>query len=97
MESKIDQNDDYFYRNLEILFQIQNLKLALFFFENVTVDFQISYFRKKKLSGQIVVCFPVSTIKSQSFKEFFVFILGPGLDRPGLNRMELNKYTRNDN
>ena len=55
MELKRDQNDDYVFRNLEIYFQIQILKLALLFFENFTVDFQISYFRKKKLSGQIVV------------------------------------------
>ena len=59
MESKIDQNDDYCFGNLEIQFQIQNLKLALLFFENFTVDFPISYFREKKLSGQKnVVCFP---------------------------------------
>ena len=46
MESKIDQND-YFFGNLEIELQIQNLKLALLFFENFSVDFQISYFREK--------------------------------------------------
>ena len=80
MESKIDENDDYF---LEIKFQIQNLKLALLFFENFTVDFQISYLREKKLSGQIVVCFPVSTYKSQCFEKFYDFILGHGLDSPG--------------
>ena len=76
MESKIDQNHDYFFRNLKILFQIHNLKLAHLFYENFTVDFQISYFREKKLSGQIVVCFPVSTYKSQCFNEFY-----DGLDR----------------
>ena len=59
MDLKIDQNDDYFFGNLEINLQIQILKFALLFFENFTVDFQISYFREKKLSGQIVVCFPV--------------------------------------
>ena len=48
MESKVDQNDDYFFGNLEIQFQIQNLKLALLFFENFTADFQISYFREKE-------------------------------------------------
>ena len=94
MESKIDQNDDYFFRNLEIQFQNQNLKLALLFFENFTVDFQISYFREKKLSGQIVACFPV---KSQYFKEFYDFILGHGLDSPRLNRMALKKDMKNDN
>ena len=65
MESKIDQNDDYFFENIEIEFQIQNLKLALLFLENFTVDFQISYFTEKKLQDQIVVCFPVFTYKSQ--------------------------------
>ena len=94
MESKIDQNDDYFFGNLEIQFQIQNLKLALLFFENFTVEFQISYLREKKLSGQIVVCFPVSTYKSQCFKDL---ILGHGLDSPDLNRMELKKDMRKYN
>ena len=92
MESKIDQND-YFFVNLEIQFQFTNLKLAVLFFENFTVDFQISYYREKKLSGQIVVCFPVSTYKSQCFKEFDDFILGPGLNRMGLK----NDIMRNDN
>ena len=41
MGSKINRHDDYFFGNLEIEFQIQNLKLALLFFENFTVDFQI--------------------------------------------------------
>ena len=55
-----------------------------------TSQFQISYFRGKKLSGQIVVCFfPLSTHKSQCFKEFY--------DSPGLNRMQLKKDMRNDN
>ena len=49
MESKIDQNYDYFSEILKSNFQIQNLKLALLFFENLTVDFQISYFREKKI------------------------------------------------
>ena len=76
-----------FLGNLEIYsqFQIQNLKLALLFFENFTVDFQIFILEKKKLSGQIVVCFPVSTYKSQCFMEFYYFILDHGLDSPGLN------------
>ena len=100
MESKIDQNDDdYFFGNVEIQFQFQNLKLALLFFENFTVDYQISYFREKKLSDANVVCFPVSTYKLQCFKEFYDFILGYiyGLDSPGLNRMGLMKDMRNDN
>ena len=71
MQSKINQNDDYFSGNLEI----QNLKLSLLFFENFTVVFQISYLREKKLSGQIVMCFSVSIDKSQCFKEFYDFIL----------------------
>ena len=88
-----------FLGNLEIYsqFQIQNLKLALLFFENFTVDFQISYFRKNKLSNEIVVCFSVSTYKSQCFKELYDFILGHGLDSPGLNRMGLKKDMRNNN
>ena len=85
MESKIDQNDDYLFGNLEIKFQIPNLKLALLFIENFTVDFQIFILEKKKISG--VVCFPVSTYKYQCFKEFYEFILGHGLDNPGLNQM----------
>ena len=85
-----------FFGNLEIELQIQNLKLALLFFENFTVDFQISYFKEKKLSGQIVVCFSVSTYESLCFKEFCDFILGHGLDNPGLNRMVLKKDMRND-
>ena len=97
MESKIDQNDDDFFGNLEIQFQIQNLKLVLLFFENFTVDFQLSYFKEKKISGQIVVCFSGSTYKSQCFKKFYYFILGHGLDSPGLNRMGLKKDIRNDN
>ena len=68
------------------------LNLELLFFENFTVDFQISYFREKKLSGQIVLCFPVSTYKSQCFKEFY-----DGMDSPGLNRMGLKKEMRNEN
>ena len=83
IEQKIYQDDDYFFGNLEIQFQIQNLKLRLLFFENFTVDFQISYFREKKISGQIVVCFPVSTYKSQYFKEFYDFVLDHGLESPG--------------
>ena len=90
MNSKIDQNDDYIFGNLEIQFQIQNLKLAFLFFENFTSDFQ-----KKKSSGQIVVCFPKSTYKSQCFKEFYY--LGHGLNSPGLNRMGLKKDMRNSN
>ena len=45
------------------------------------------------------MCFPVSTSdKSQvKFKEFYDFILGHGLDSPGLNRMGLKKDMRNDN
>ena len=35
--------------------------------------------------------FPVSTYKSQCFKEFYDFILGHGLDSSGLNRMGLKK------
>ena len=97
MESKIDQNDDSFFGNLEFQFQIQNLKLAFLFFENFPVDFQNSYFREKQLSGQINVCFPVSTYKSQCFMEFYDFILGHGLDSPGLNRTGLKKDMRNDN
>ena len=45
----------------------------------------------------MVVCFPVSTYKSQCFKEFYDFILGHGLDSPGLHRMGLKKDMRNDN
>ena len=97
IQSKIDQNDDYFFGNLKIQFQIQNLKLGLLFFENFKLDFQISYFREKKLPVQIVVCFPVSTYKSQRFKEFYDFMLGNGLDSPGLNRIELKKDKRNEN
>ena len=97
MELKLDQNDEYIFGNLDIQFQIQNLKLALLFFENFTVDFQISYFREKKLLGQNVVCFPVSTYKYQCYKEFYDFILGHGLDNPGSNRMGLKKDMRNDN
>ena len=33
----------------------------------------------------------ISTYKSQCFKEFYDFILGHGLDSPGLNRIELIK------
>ena len=97
MESKIEQNDDYSFGDLEIQFQIKNLKLALLFFENCTIDFKMSYFREKKLSGQIVVCFPVSSNKSQSFKAFYDYILGHGLDSPVLNRMGFKKDMRNDN
>ena len=97
MESKIDQNDDYFFGNLEIQFQIQNLKLALLFFENFTVDFRISYFREKKKYQAKLLCFPESAYKSQCFKEFYDFILDHGLDSPGLNRMGLKKDMRNDN
>ena len=43
------------------------------------------------------MCFPVSTYKSQCFKEFYDLILDPGLDCPGFNRMGLNKDMRNDN
>ena len=49
------------------------------------------------------MCFPVSRYKPQSFKEFYDFILGHGLDSPGkkplsnLNRMGLKKDMRNDN
>ena len=32
----------------------------------------------------MVVCVPVSTYKSQYFKKFYDFILGHGLDSPGL-------------
>ena len=39
------------------------------------------------------MCFPVSTYKSQCFKEFYDFML----DSPGLNRMGLKKEMRNDN
>ena len=57
----------------------------------------MSYFREKKLLGQIVVGFPVSTYKSHCFIEFYDFILGHGLDSLGLNRMGLKKGIRNDN
>ena len=43
------------------------------------------------------MCFPVSTYKSQFFKEFYDFILGLGLDSPVLNRMGLKKDMRDDN
>ena len=43
------------------------------------------------------MCFPVSTYKSQCFNEFYDFILGPGWDSPGLNRIGLKKDMRNDN
>ena len=44
------------------------------------------------------MCFPVSTFKSsQCFKEFYDFILGRGLNSPGLNRMGLKKDMRNEN
>ena len=43
------------------------------------------------------MCFPVSTFKSQCFKEFYNFILGHGLDSPSLNRMRLKKDMRIDN
>ena len=43
------------------------------------------------------MCFSVSTYKSQCFKKFYDFILGHGLERHGLNRMELKKDMRNDN
>ena len=90
MGSKIDQNDDYFFGNLEIQFQIQNLKLALLFFENFTVDFQISYFKEKNYQAKVLCVFqylPISIYKSQSqcFKEFYDFILGHGLNSPDLN------------
>ena len=39
----------------------------------------------------------ISTYKSQCFKKFYDFILGHGLDSPGLNRMGLKKDMRNDN
>ena len=65
---------------------VPDSKLALLFFENFTVDFQISYFREKN-----------STYKSQCFKKFYHFILCHGLDSPGLNRMGLKKDVRNDN
>ena len=41
--------------------------------------------------------FPVSTYKSQCYKELYDFILGQGLDNPGLNRMGLKMDVRNDN
>ena len=43
------------------------------------------------------MCFPVSTYKSQCFREFNDFILDHGLDSPGLNRIGLKKDMRNDN
>ena len=43
------------------------------------------------------MCFSVSIYQSQSFKEFSDFILGHGLDSPGLNRMGLKEDLRNDN
>ena len=43
------------------------------------------------------MCFPVSTYKFQCFKEFYDFILGHWLDRPGLNRIGLKKDMRNEN
>ena len=72
-------------------------KISTFIFENFTVDFQISYFREKKLSGQIAVYFQYLHINLKCFKEFYDFILGHGLDSPGLNRMGLKKDMRNDN
>ena len=43
------------------------------------------------------MCFPVSIYKSQCFKEFYGFILGHGLDSPGLNPIGLKKDMKNDN
>ena len=43
------------------------------------------------------MCFPVSTYKSQRFKKFYDFILGHGVDSPGLNQVGLKKDMRNDN
>ena len=96
MESKIEQNDNYFFGNLEILFQIQIFNFSAFIFRKLhsrISDFLL--FRDKKLSGQIVVCFQLYTYKSQCFKKFYEFILGHGLDRPDLNRMTLKKDMRN--
>ena len=43
------------------------------------------------------MCFPISTYISQYFKEFYDFILGHGMDSPGLNPIGLKKDMRNDN
>ena len=66
MEWKYDKIVIIFFGNLDIsiFFHIQNLKTALWFFENFWEDRPISsYFKNKKKLGQIVsdmVCFPVS-------------------------------------
>ena len=60
MESKIDQNDDYFFGNLEIIISDSKFKISTFIFRKLHSRFLILE-KKKKLSGQIVVCFPVST------------------------------------
>ena len=41
------------------------------------------------------MCFPVSTYRQISM-EFYDFILGHGLENPGLNRMGLKKDMRNN-
>ena len=80
MESKIDQNDYYFFGNLEIQFQIQNFKLALLFFKNFTVDFQNSYFREKKNSrtahkiyNSIDICYSKKIINNVEIRTLLFF------------------------
>ena len=83
----------------EILFQIQNLKLALLFFENFIVDFQISYFREKQLSCQMGVCFQVSTyINLNVLRNFKTFYIGPRVGQTWFKSIGLKiKDMRNDN
>ena len=90
MESKIDQNDDYFFRKSSNLVSDSKFKIRTIFRK---LHSRFSNFREKKLSGQIVVWFPVSTYKSQCFKELYDFTLGHGSN----GRMGLKKDMRNDN
>ena len=75
------------YLHLEIYFQIQNL--ALLFFENFLVDFQVSYFKEKNYQGEFYqIHFPLSTYKSYCFKEVYDFMYGRGWDSPDLEHIK---------
>ena len=75
MDSKINQNDDYFFGNLEIQFQIQNF----LFFENFTVDFQIQ--KKKNYQVNLLSVFQYLHINLNVLRNVMALYWGTGLIR----------------
>ena len=76
---KICQNCDYFFRNLDIFFHIQNSKTAPLFLENFWGNFPISSNFRKKKNYQVKfyqICYPMSAYTFQCFNEVYNFMSG---------------------